>query len=420
MPASFDQPGAGSDCILRIKVGDAHKRRLVWRAKRGESFASKQGFSPDNLKKQMRLLDRYLLGELLVPLFYCLAGFQIFWTAFDLFSNLKDYQSLGLGWAQVVRLYFLKTPELLTTVVPIALLLALLYTLTHLAKANELTAMRAAGISLLRISVPFFAVAFFAGVFLFVLSELIAPKASAKSERVMNSMKEENGEWMNNLDFRDERLGQFWHIKKYNPATGEMEQPSVDWIQDNIRTVVDAARGVWTNGGWTFYFAERKTYYPATNDLPTSVIATNILSGEKLGGSPRQIRVEIKIAQLDQLKAAKQLQLSLWDILEYKKLHPDMNDSKAPMILTQFHGRIAQPFTCLVVVLMALPFGISGARRNAFVGVAGSVGICFLYFILMRWGLALGTSAHIPAIIAAWLPNIAFTVGGLILLRRAA
>ena len=93
----------------------------------------------------MRLLDRYLLSELLVPLFYCLAGFQIFWTAFDLFSHLDEYQSLS--WTQVGGIYLLKTPELLTTVLPIALLLALLYTLTHLAKANELVAMRAAGIS---------------------------------------------------------------------------------------------------------------------------------------------------------------------------------------------------------------------------------------------------------------------------------
>ena len=368
----------------------------------------------------MRLLDRYLLGELLMPLFYCLAGFQIFWTAFDLFSNLKEYQSLGLEWGQIGGIYVLKTPELLTTVLPIALLLALLYTLTHLARANELIAMRAAGISLARISAPFFAVAFFAGGFVFVLTEFIAPKASAKSERLMKSGSAEGDEWMSNLDFRDDRLGQFWHIKSYNPITGEMKQPSVDWTQDNIRTVVDAVRGAWTNGNWAFYSAERKIYDPATNDLPTSVIATNILLGEKLGGSPEQLRAEIRISQLDQLRAAKQLQLSLWDILEYKKLHPDMKTNKAPMILTQFHGRIAQPFTCLVVALMALPFGVSGGKRNVFVGVAGSVGICFLYFILMRWGLALGTAGHLPAIIAAWLPNMVFAFIGLILLRKAA
>ena len=154
----------------------------------------------------MRLLDRYLLGELLVPLFYCLAGFQIFWTAFDLFSHLDEYQSLS--WTQVGGIYLLKTPELLTTVLPIALLLALLYTLTHLAKANELVAMRAAGISLVRISFPFFAVAFFAGGFLFVLTEFIAPQATAKADRIKKSGSEKPSEWLENLHFKDDRMDQ--------------------------------------------------------------------------------------------------------------------------------------------------------------------------------------------------------------------
>ena len=118
------------------------------------------------------------------------------------------------------------------------------------------------------------------------------------------------------------------------------------------------------------------------------------------------------------MKAAKQLQLSLFEILEYRKLHPEMQTDKASLILTQFHGRIAQPFTCLVVVLVALPFGAMSGRRNVFVGVAGSVGICFLYFILMRWGLALGTAGHMPAVLAAWLPNLAFAGTGVVLLRR--
>jgi len=83
------------------------------------------------------------------------------------------------------------------------------------------------------------------------------------------------------------------------------------------------------------------------------------------------------------------------------------------MLMTQFHGRIAQPWTCVVVVLMALPFGAMTGKRNVFTGVAGSVAICFFYFVLLRWGLALGTSGHIPPVLAAWLPNTVFAATGL-------
>ena len=40
----------------------------------------------------MRLIDRYLLRELLIPLGYCLGGFLVFWIAFDLFKSLNDFQ----------------------------------------------------------------------------------------------------------------------------------------------------------------------------------------------------------------------------------------------------------------------------------------------------------------------------------------
>jgi lipopolysaccharide export LptBFGC system permease protein LptF len=44
----------------------------------------------------MRLLDRYFLRELLIPLGYCLGGFLVFWIAFDVFARLNDFQKDGL------------------------------------------------------------------------------------------------------------------------------------------------------------------------------------------------------------------------------------------------------------------------------------------------------------------------------------
>ena len=360
----------------------------------------------------MRLLDRYLLRELMVPLFYCLVGFQIFWTAFDLFSNLKSYQDGGLGWLQIGKINLLRTPELLATVLPIALLLALLYALTNLARHNELVAIRAAGVSLARISLPFFLLATLLGGALFVVTEYVAPNASAKSTRLLSGADVGASQWLSNLNFQDDAMGQMWHIKQYNPATGEMIQPAVGWTTVEARMELFAQHGVWTNGMWVFYEVQLQTFEPSTNDLP-SLLITNVWTGQQIGGSPKQLQAEIKIAELEKTEAAKNLKLSLADIIEYRKLHPRMPADKAAMLMTQFHGRIAQPWTCVVVVLMALPFGAMTGKRNVFTGVAGSVAICFFYFVLLRWGLALGTSGHIPPVVAAWLPNVVFASTGL-------
>ena len=366
---------------------------------------------------RMRLLDRYLLRELIVPLFYCLVGFQIFWTAFDLFSNLKSYQDVGLGWLQIGQINLLRTPELLTTVLPIALLLALLYALTNLARHNELTAIRAAGVSLTRISIPYFTVAILLGGALFAVTEFIAPNASAKSTRLLTTGDTKSTQWLKNLDFRDDAMGQIWHIKEYNPTTGEMKKPVIEWTTTAARMQLFAQSGAWTNGMWAFYDVQLQTFEPPTNDLPILLI-TNELTGQLVGGSPKQLQAEIRISELKKTEAAKTLKLSLAEIIEYRKLHPRMPPEKTAMLMTQFHGRIAQPWTCVVVVLMALPFGAVTGRRNVFAGVAGSVGICFFYFVLLRWGLALGTSGHIPPVLAAWLPNFVFASTGLGLLLK--
>lgn len=364
----------------------------------------------------MRLLDRYLLRELLVPLVYCLAGFQIFWLAFDLFSNLQHYQDLNLGWQKVLEITVLRIPSFINTVLPIALLLALLYTLTNLVRNNELVAMRAAGVSLGRLCVPYFAVAIVLGGAVFVVNEYAFPSSHEKAERLRTTGKAAKDQWLDGaVQFRNESYGQTWHIQRYNPATGEMIGPQVEWETDTKRTELFAERAVWSQGTWLFYDVQLQTFEPPDSELPRLAFHDQ-LEGRMVGGSPAQLQAEIKIAQLNRIEAAKSLKLSLGDILAYKKLHPNLTGKKEALLMTQFHGRIAQPFTCLVVVMVALPFGATSGRRNLFAGVAGSVGICFAYFILQRWGLAFGTGEQLHPVLAAWLPNFIFACTGLGLL----
>jgi lipopolysaccharide export system permease protein len=85
---------------------------------------------------------------------------------------------------------------------------------------------------------------------------------------------------------------------------------------------------------------------------------------------------------------------------------------------TKFHARIAAPWTCLIVVLMAIPFGAQSGRRNLFFGVAGSIFICFGYFVLQEFCLALGMGGYLLPWVAAWLPNLIFAIIGIFLTLR--
>jgi lipopolysaccharide export system permease protein len=70
------------------------------------------------------------------------------------------------------------------------------------------------------------------------------------------------------------------------------------------------------------------------------------------------------------------------------------------------------------VVLIAIPFGAASGRRNLFFGVAGSIFICFTFFVLQQVGLALGLGGRLPPWLAAWLPNLIFGAAGLWMTAR--
>ncbi len=106
------------------------------------------------------------------------------------------------------------------------------------------------------------------------------------------------------------------------------------------------------------------------------------------------------------------------DLVNYLRLHPYPLRSDRAWLYTKLEGRLAAPWTCLVVVLIAIPFGAAGGRRNVFVGVASSIVICFVYFVLLQIGLALGTSGRLPPWLAAWFPNLSFGFAGLWMTAR--
>ena len=371
----------------------------------------------------MRLLDRYLLRELVTPLGYCLGGFLIFWISFDLISSLDEFQSEKLKPYEIAQYYAVKLPELLVVVLPVALLLALLYALTNHARHHELTAMRAAGLSLLRLCVPYFGVGLFLSVTLYLLSEHWVPNSADLGEQIRkrHTDKQTNTvdrQWIRGLTFQNDRDVRLWRIQAYNVETGEMREPYVQWTRsDGSRQELIAERGLRTNGVWTFYNVRQST--PASS--PDALVLwqhTNELAVAEFSETPERIKSEIKISKLDveSFRSVRKAQLSIREILEYKRLHPG-GTGKNAMLDTKLHGRLAAPWTCLVVVLIAIPFGAPSGRRNLFVGVASSILICFAYFVLQQLSLALGTRG-MPPVLAAWLPNVVVGSAGFLFALR--
>jgi lipopolysaccharide export system permease protein len=370
----------------------------------------------------MRLLDRYLLRELLVPLGYCLAGFLMFWVSSDLVNQIDEYQAAKLSGLDVARYYLLRLPELLPVVMPVALLLALLYTLTHLARSNELTAMRAAGQSLWRLTLPYFIVGLAFSLMVFYCNETLAPVASEIADQMVKRAPATNrtpGPRMaTNLNFRNEIADRFWRIGGFDLDTFEMRDPFVDWTAaDGSRRQLVARRAERVDGAWVFEDVRMFILRPGIDLEPRQEVTNRIVLPE-FEETPDQIRSEIKINQLGMISTARKARLSVGEIIHYKSLHPNLHGEKRALILTTLYSRLAAPWTCLIVVFIAVPFGAPSGRRNVFVGVASSIFICFGFFLVQEFSSAAGIGGYLPPVIAAWLPNLLFGSFGLWMTAR--
>jgi lipopolysaccharide export system permease protein len=373
----------------------------------------------------MRLLDRYLLRELLVPLGYCLWGFLLLWITSDLFKNLGEFQKKGLVARDIAEYYLVILPEFLVLVLPIALLLALLYALTNHARHQEITAIRAAGVSMWRISLPYLGVGFLASLALFAANEFWVPSSDARADAILKRHQavDPNGAGRNeyrNLYFDNARDGRRWRVGLYNFESGEMIGVGVyPTEQDGAKTWelrADQARRI--DGIWTFYNVVAFKETADTNAPPVPFLRTNVLAVPEFSETPEEINSEIKIRDSMTLRAAKKADVPIKDLVNYLRLHPHPTRSDRYWLYTKLEGRLAAPWTCVVVVLIAIPFGAAGGRRNVYVGVASSIVICFIYFVLLQLGLALGTSGRMSAWLAAWFPNLAFGLTGLWLTAR--
>ena len=373
----------------------------------------------------MRLLDRYLLREFLVPLAYCLCGFLIFWIAFDIFSELRGMQEEAMVARDIAEYYVFKSPEFLIMALPVALLLAMLYTLTNHARYNEITAIRAAGVSLMRLCAPYLAVGIFASALLFALDEFCVPRTSEIADQLharhnQRFYKGAKMQAVKGLTFANAAAHRHWFIGSYNQRTGEMTKPHLDWdLPDGWQRTINAERAVFSHGVWTFYHVQEVRKNSTTNSLPIPIAPVDSLSFSNFSETPATIRSEILINDLhDHPSQTRRADIPVSEIFKYLKLHPQPDPSIRSWLNTKLQGRFAGPVACLVVVLVAIPFGAASGRRNVFVGVAASILIFFSYYVLQQLGFAFSEAGRVPAWLGAWLPNLTFTIGSLWMIAK--
>ena len=367
----------------------------------------------------MRILDRYLLKNFLVPFLYCFLGFIAIWLAFDLSEKTSDLLQSKITPGMLLLYYGTQLPQYVVIILPVALLLALLYSLSKMSRSNEIISMLASGMSLYRLVTPFIAAGILVSALCFAMNYSLAPHADISKETILNAPPAGLQRYFPLL-FRNRHDSRTWVLQLrtdvFSPYL-RAAHPDLSTVKSAEITQQDKNGNILCN-----YYAHEIAFDPADNSWTflNGMTVSYKPDGEKTSQEYWDI---LKIKDWSEtpwrlfstdLDAAK---LSLPELRDYLRFNADFPASQLAAYRTYYERQWAVPAGCLVIVLIAAPLGIVFSRRGVLAGVAGSIFIFFGIMFFDKLFLAFGKHGSIPPLFAAWGTDMIFGGIGLVLLH---
>jgi len=357
------------------------------------------------------LLDDSVLRDFFLYLGMILAAFLVLLLVFTLFELLGDILHNQIP-AIVVAEYLLNVaPYLLYTVAPLIMLLAVLVTFGIMQRSNEITAVKATGISVYRLVAPVLVAAALVSVGLFFADQFYLPHTNKRQEALHNQIKGKPPQTYLRPD-RKWIFGQnndIYYYQFFDPDRNQFGNITIfqlDPASFAISRRIHAERAHWAESmnRWVYENGWERS-------LRVSAIAGYRLfdasTFPELAETPAYFKKEVK-------------QYTEMNYEELRRYIRDLQQSGFDVVRlrVQLQKKLSYPVITLVMAVLAVPFSLSSGKKGAITGVAVAVGIAVFYTVVSRLFEAMGDLSQLPPALAAWFPDLIFSlVGGYLILK---
>ncbi len=357
------------------------------------------------------ILDDYILRDFSVYLGLIVSTFLMLLLVFTLFELLGDILRNQVSPLTVGEYLLNVAPYFLYNTTPLCMLLAVLVTFGLLQRSNEITAIKATGISLYRLIVPVLIVAMLVAGVLFLSDQIYLPYTNKRQDALRNLIKGKPAQTYLRPD-RKWIFGQnstIYYYQFFDPdrdVFGSLSVFQFDPHTFQIARRVTAERAHWSEsmGRWLYEQGwQRALSGSAIQDYRKFDVATF----PEFAESPAYFKKEVKQSS----------EMSYEELRGY--IH-DLEQSGFDVVRlrVQLQKKIAYPLITLVMAVIAIPFALSAGKRGAIAGVATAIGIGVVYWTVSGLFEAMGNLSQLPPAIAAWSPDVVFAfVGGYLILR---
>ena len=210
----------------------------------------------------VRILNRYLLRQHLAPLGFALAALTSFLLIQQVAKQLGNLVGKGLPWGVIVQVFALSVPFIVATTLPMAVLVAVLYAFTRLATDNELTAMKAGGVSVWQLLRPVLGGALVVAIIAFFWNDQLLPRSNHELRMLLMDIQRKKPSFSLKEQVINEVVaGQFFlRAARIDPATNKLKDVTIYDLGDAERRrfiSADSGRMAYTPGGQDLYLTLR-------------------------------------------------------------------------------------------------------------------------------------------------------------------
>lgn len=374
----------------------------------------------------MRRLDALVLKELIGPWIFGVSMFTMLLIAATYLGRIARFLVEGVPASDVVKVTLLLLPAILVQSFAMALLLGALLAFGRLSGDSEITAIRAAGVSLYRIVAPVSVFSLLVAAFAFYLNEQVVPSAARESAAIMAKIAtttgQSKGQPIKYIEVQDGKVVAMFGATSFNLLDRSLRGVHVIAYDDNQEEQ------------YVMFAQELEFAGLTTTGDPTRLSNWRIRGGAELfdrkgvyiefgGAWPKQIP---KItASPEDIFAGQQTDMSVWSmsqIQERIRKGRETGNLTIEQIRNHEYGywnKIALPLAAFIFGTLGATLGIRNHRTGSATGFAISVAIIFSYFTLANFMNVYAMGGVFPPYVASFTPiAIGLVASGVIIWRR--
>lgn len=350
----------------------------------------------------MKIITRYLLKEITINVLLIMLALIAMFSFFDLIQELESLGKGSYGLGKVTLFVLLSAPGHIYEVMPVAVLVGCMYSLGQFARHSELIVLRVSGISLLEILLSLLKIGLIFTLITFFIGELITPFSEKMAQRMRIKATDsvivqdfKSGLWVKDAN-------SFVNVEEVLADSTLLNIHIYEFDRNfKLRTSSHAKSGQFEEDQWSLKQVTQTHFDKDTNSVKQLETATwrSLIR-------PELLNVLLVLPE----------KMSAWNLYSYIN-HLTINKQKTTRYEMALWAKMIYPLACLVMVILALPFGFiqqraTGASTKIFVGIMLGV----LYQILNRTFVHLGTLNDWAPLFSAIMPTILFLIAGLTML----